>query len=488
MAFFDFFKRKKKNNTESGTTPVASSSHPVPVFPPPVKSPLAPAPPSPPAVAPIDPAISELKLALFKPYNAYLVKFISILSRGSYAPIAAYQTSSGEIKGTLFVSESDDYSPEMSVSETLNQLGQTLGGKLTAGEITSYILFYHSKMQFNQTLEPAEMDEELGTMTAALYQQSGEPEYFHFRYAGDEDNIHIGSIGQFAEAQMSELLSYPMVKGKDLFTEKIKIAQPSETLANGIEVKLTTNGQTSDLWSGLRGFTTNRADPSNQFMTEFAAFTLSQPPLLTEGYVAVHEYEDGPVSIRAIKYQENFLASFPVYDFGPIVEVKTSGIDEWENAGQLEAIVKTQGKETFQLYFYATDYASKKGIYRSTVSLKIRVSGVIYALDYRTEKPTEEGGMNYADDFAAFFPSGHAMEFGTYDFMSKIMKVEEVSLDQLGGIKGYILTFKMINKEDEPDFYTMQAFVNPENIRFAGPPKVGDKVSGAVQLLGEIFH
>jgi hypothetical protein len=197
-------------------------------------------------------------------------------------------------------------------------------------------------------------------------------------------------------------------------------------------------------------------------------------------------FGEGTAAIKAVKYRGAFLSSFPVYPIGPVVDVKTSGIDEWENSGQQEAIVKTQGKETFQLYFYATDYAHNRNVYRTTPSLNIRVSAVIYALDYQEEKPAEEGVPRFADDFASFMPSGHAMEFGSYNFMSKIIEVEEVTFNHLGGVTGYILTFKMINKEDEPDLYTMEAFVNPENIRFDGPPKIGDKVSGALQLMGEI--
>jgi len=52
-------------------------------------------------------------------------------------------------------------------------------------------------------------------------------------------------------------------------------------------------------------------------------------------------------------------------------------------------------------------------------------------------------------------------------------------------IEGNILKIRLINYEDDKDFFTIPMFINKDNMRLSNLEK-GIKISGAFQLQGEI--
>ncbi len=90
-----------------------------------------------------------------------------------------------------------------------------------------------------------------------------------------------------------------------------------------------------------------------------------------------------------------------------------------------------------------------------------------------------------SEDFTTYAPSESLPNYACFDFIAQIVDFKETELLEDGSIKGYILKLKLITHEDSEDFFTIDAFVNKENIRFETLTK-GMKVTGALQLQGKI--
>ena len=76
-------------------------------------------------------------------------------------------------------------------------------------------------------------------------------------------------------------------------------------------------------------------------------------------------------------------------------------------------------------------------------------------------------------------------EFGCFDFVGKLEAFREISVSEDKSVKGYILKVKLITNEDFEDFFTIEMFVNKENMRFENLT-IGMKLTGMFQLQGQI--
>ncbi len=166
------------------------------------------------------------------------------------------------------------------------------------------------------------------------------------------------------------------------------------------------------------------------------------------------------------------------------LDFETRSIREWENALNLQAIVAGPARDTFGVWFFATDYAENRNIYMTQPHQKVNISGIIFILDVHTNTDLPDG-TKMSEDFTTYAPSQDLPNYACFDFIGQVVDFKETELLEDGSIKGYILKLKLITNEDDDDFFTIDAFVNKENMRFETPAK-GMKVTGALQLQGKI--
>lgn len=168
------------------------------------------------------------------------------------------------------------------------------------------------------------------------------------------------------------------------------------------------------------------------------------------------------------------------------LDFETRSVREWENALNLQAIVAGAARNTFGVWFFATDYAENRNAYLTQPHLNINISGVVLILDAHQDTDLPDG-TKMSEEFTTYMPSQTLPNYACFDFIAKVVDFKETTLLEDGSVKGYILKLKLITHEESEDFFTIDAFVNKENMRFENLTK-GMKVTGAVQLQGKIVN
>jgi hypothetical protein len=90
-----------------------------------------------------------------------------------------------------------------------------------------------------------------------------------------------------------------------------------------------------------------------------------------------------------------------------------------------------------------------------------------------------------SEDFAGYFPSRALLNYGCFDFIGVLEDFRETRLLIDDSLQGYILTIKLINHEEIENFFTIDIFVSPENMRFKELSK-GMKLTGMFQMQGQL--
>ena len=117
----------------------------------------------------------------------------------------------------------------------------------------------------------------------------------------------------------------------------------------------------------------------------------------------------------------------------------------------------------------------------STKNLNIKVSAIGLVLE--KSNLTEIGGQKVSEGFASYMPNQNIPRPTYYDFIGVLVDFEPVNITEDNG--GYIVKVKLINEESNPDFFTVDMFINKENMRTETIEK-GMKISGALWFQGEI--
>jgi hypothetical protein len=89
------------------------------------------------------------------------------------------------------------------------------------------------------------------------------------------------------------------------------------------------------------------------------------------------------------------------------------------------------------------------------------------------------------DDLYAYIPSKDLPDYGCLDFIGILENFKETTLLPNNGLKGYILNVRLINQPTVKDFFTIDMYVTPENMRFTELKK-GMRLTGMFQLQGQI--
>lgn len=193
------------------------------------------------------------------------------------------------------------------------------------------------------------------------------------------------------------------------------------------------------------------------------------------------EFKD--VTFRTI-ISDDFNTIYPEVKTDFTLDFETKEIREWENVENKEAIVGGLGREAFGLWFFPTDYAENKNKYQAQNKLNINISGIIFVLDLHQSFDLPDGTKT-DEEFTAYKPSQDLPDYGCIDFIGKVLDIKETELLPDGSVKGFILKLRLITNSEMENFFTVDAFVSKENMRFAAL-RVGMQVAGAMQLQGKI--
>jgi len=447
MGLFDFFKKKGNNETAKSETPK-----------------------------------SELFLSISK-YNEYIVRFVDMQQQGNYAPISAYEKSNGEVVGFLYLI-GDDNSYSLSAQDVINRMETNFEQKLVSNEIKSYVILYHSQFANDNNHSLANNDNELKAITVSYSFNTGIKGKIGLTYVFEKEEITYQGFKNFSQEENDIIFRTQLKENKDYFQDREEIKTPLIENEIGLTIKKSNNSDLSNTWCGIFGFESYRKPNGSQNLKEHFAMAMTINPSISKNNLTISllEYED--VNLKAIAYNNNPTTILPVVKTDYEVDVVNKEINEWENVHNLEAIVTGNGRNTFGVTYFATDYAENRDVYHSKKELRIKMSGIAFVIDISTAD-NSEGEVQYSEDFTMYMPNNDLPNYACFDFIGQLEDFKETVLLEDKSLKGYLLKVRLITNPDIKDFFTIDIFVSPENMRFKELTK-GMKLTGMFQMQGQI--
>ena len=246
------------------------------------------------------------------------------------------------------------------------------------------------------------------------------------------------------------------------------------------------NGSHGDNMGGLIGFNSLNDENGRKFITELMAKSMvEKSELITKSYeLKSMSISDNPnLRLRVLTDTKNVISAFPYLKTSYTVPYSTKEIIEWKHMNKCEAEIKGGGRKTFGFDFFPTDYAINKRIYIENKEVNLNVSAIAFVIDKSEINQNTE--VEFSEDFVSYMPSSNLPRQTYYDFIGKIIDYDEVTLNSQN--KGYIAKLRLINHDSDPNFFTVDMFMNKENMRIQTIEK-GMKISGLLWFQGEIAN
>ncbi|AEA42481.1 hypothetical protein [Fluviicola taffensis] len=425
---------------------------------------------------------SELYLALSK-YNEYVVRYLGMQQQGNYAPISAYEKSNGEIIGFLYVVGDDD-SYSLSADEVIERMENSFEQKMADNDIKSFVILYHSQFANDGNHSLANNDDELKAITISYHFKHGEKGKIGLPYRFEDDSITYQGITDFNQEENNTLFATQLEPGKEYFQDREEITAPHIENEIGLTIKRSNNSDLSNTWCGIFGFENYRNQKGGQVLREHFALSMMSESSQVKNNVAIKQLDYDSVILKGILMNETPSSIIPVVKTDYVIDIVNKQITEWENVHNLHAIISGGGRDTFGLDYLATDYAENRDRYHSQKAHQMNISGIAFVLDVsKPQDPNDE--MKYSEDFTAYMPSQDLLRFACFDFIGELEDFKETTLLEDSSLKGYLMKVRLITNADFKDFFTIDMFVTPENMRFK-ELTVGMKLTGMVQLQGQI--
>lgn len=416
-------------------------------------------------------------------YNEYIALFINMQQQGNYAPIAAYEKPNGEIIGFLYLMD-DNNSYSLSAAEVIKKMELTFEAQLNSDDIKSYTIFYHSQFNNDNNHQLANNDSELKAISIAYHFKNGTADKIELPYRFENQEVAYQTFSVFNEAENNTIFKTRLKEGVNYFQHTETMIAPETQNSIGLKIKKANNYDLVNTWCGIFGFNRYRQPGGSQVLTECFAAALKNGMKQTNGNITVSSLDFGDVAFNAIQANGRAKTISPVIKTNYYIDVENKEITEWENVDNLEAVITGSGRDTFGISYFATDYAINRELYLTQKKHLVKLSGIVFVLDIFT-KP--DGEIKYADDFAGYFPSKDVPNNGCFDFIGILEDFRETSLLPTNSLKGYILNVRLINQPDVSNFFTIDMYVTPENMRFTELKK-GMHLTGMFQLQGQIVQ
>ncbi|OQP52626.1 hypothetical protein A4H97_25215 [Niastella yeongjuensis] len=418
-------------------------------------------------------------------YNEYIVRFITMQQQGNYAPIAAYEKETGDIVGFLYLS-SEDNSYTLSAGEAIEKMEKRFEQQLTRDEISSYTIFYHSQFSNDDNHRIAIADEELKAISIAYNFKNGPAGKIGLPYRFDNDGASYQPIAVFDQEENNAIFTTQLRQGVNYFQHTELVEAPVTENPIGLKIKKSNNLHLDNTWCGIYGFVSYRKPDGGKVLEEHfksAVMDLMLNKQMKKEGIVVSAIDFDDSSFVTVIQNERPKTILPVIKTDYIVPVENKEINEWENTNNLEAVITGSGRDTFGVSYFATDYAVNRDQYLSQKKLNIKLSGILFVLD--TYEGNNDPEVPLADDFCGYFPSKDLPAYGCFDFIGILEDFKETTYSRFNPAKAYLLKVRLINHPDAKDFFTIDMFVNPENMRVTALAK-GMRISGMFQLQGRI--
>jgi hypothetical protein len=246
-----------------------------------------------------------------------------------------------------------------------------------------------------------------------------------------------------------------------------------------VPLEIITEGSHGDHWASLFGF--DKFYQDQQLGEEMLAFLMFKgtKTTLANGY-AKQELDYPKLTLKVIQLNGNLISSYPIAKTNYSIPVKTKVIKEWGHSNGVEGQIEARGKDTFGLLFFATDYLENKSQYQNKFDLNIKLTGFAYSVE---PPPHME---NMAEDFVGYLPNSEYGKFSVLDYVGKILDLKVINETEFG-INGYIAKLRLIQMDEDKDFFVVDTFINKENIGISSI-SVGDRISGMMWLQGQITN
>jgi hypothetical protein len=420
--------------------------------------------------------------SLFSRYSEYLLSFMGMQQQENYSPIAAYEKPGGGITGYLYIASDPRYN--LSVGEVVERMEREFEKRLAAGQLVSYTIFYHSSFDGTGEHAVATKDEELKAISVRYKSKTVPRGHLALTYRFDADGVNYTGIKGFTAEQNNAIFNTQLVKGKDYFQERVEIKPEEETTPAGVAVTKVTEGDLHNTWCGIFGFEYLRnGGGGDRLMNEYAA-TLIEPDKKLHGQFQIATRDQDCFYYKGITSGGKAVSLIPVIKTAERIPVRNKTIEEWGHVQNAEAIISGNGRETFGVTYFATDYAENREKYRNTPTLEMHLAGILFVLDKRgPDDDSKEHKLS--DDFAGYMPNNDLAALGCFDFIGVLEDFTEVLPGGVAELAGFMMRVRLINNPDIPDFFTIDMFVNKTNMRFSDPEK-GMKITGMFQLQGYI--
>jgi hypothetical protein len=271
----------------------------------------------------------------------------------------------------------------------------------------------------------------------------------------------------------------------DLFKKKSNEQNTSGDVNHIVNPERSTNvpidkvneGSHGDHWGALWGF--NTFYNNKQLAKEMIALILYKgAKIKIDSNYFKQEITYPDFKASSINTAEGLMTAYPVIKSGISIDTKTKVIKEWQHVNGIEAQIEAKGKNTFGLSYFATDYLENKTLYQSKFDLNIRLTGFAYSV---TSPPHME---NMAPDFVGYIPNGEHGKLSVLDYVGKIIALKEINEPEFG-VNGYLASLRLIQMEEDKDFFVVETFICKENMEIPGIA-VGDRISGSMWLQGQI--
>ncbi len=483
MGIFDFFK-KKNNRQENVSAPVQQQVMPeekiveekveevvetvqesiveTPVQPQPVEE------------KKVNEVYEKIKI-----YSDYIVYSIALQLRGDFAPISAFENLNGEVEGFAYMVTDPTYG--LSPQIVLANMKEKFENELKEGTIKSYAILYHSQFNDDGNHALAVNPEELKAITLSYHFNNEEEGKIALPYVFENENVTFKGFAGFSHEENNEIMNTQLVDGKDYFTNKEEIKSPESINEAGIVIKKSNVHSLANMWGGIFGF------QNFQTQEKYSQYLMQTMSLCRENELPAEEKakhtEFTDITFKTI-ISDDFNTIYPEVKTNFSLDFETKEIREWENVDNNEAIVGGIAKDTFGLWFFPTDYAANKNQYLTQNKLNINISGIVFVLDLHESFDLPDGTKT-DEEFTAYKPSQDLPDYGCIDFIGKVLEIKETEVLPDGSVKGFILKLRLITNPEVENFFTVDAFVSKDNMRFAAL-SVGMQVAGAMQLQGKI--
>ncbi|WP_185289458.1 hypothetical protein [Chryseobacterium lactis] len=478
MGIFDFFK-KKNSRQENVSTPVQEIDRAEEKIAVEVMEEVVETTPEITQEIPSQPQPVNENYEKIKTYNDYIVYSIALQLRGEYTPIAAFEKENGEIEGFVYMVTEDAYA--LPVHEAISKMEEKFENELQEGKVRSYMILYHSQFDNNDNHSPATQEGEFKAISLSYHFKGADKAKTGLPYIFENETVTYKGFAEFSHEENNGIMNHQLIDGRDYFTNTEGIAAPETTNEAGIIVRKSNVHNLVNTWSGIFGHENFQTKDYGQYLSAVLMQSTVADPLGESK--SKTEFED--VRFKTIVTDE-LSTIIPEVKTDYTLDFETRSVREWENALNLQAIVAGPARNTFGVWFFATDYAENRNAYLTQPHLNINISGVVLILDAHQDTDLPDG-TKMSEEFTTYMPSQTLPNYACFDFIAKVVDFKETTLLEDGSVKGYILKLKLITHEESEDFFTIDAFVNKENMRFENLTK-GMKVTGAVQLQGKIVN